>query len=100
MTSNLPDDWNSWRTRCGRCNGYSHPSGTEDCNCAVCVECSDVLEDEFGEGAEVSPWPEGGDPTCVGCGAEECEGCGEMFEVGTLSVNRDCAACVAREEVK
>lgn len=31
--SNLPDDWGAYRSRCPRCRGWNHDSGTEVCPC-------------------------------------------------------------------
>jgi hypothetical protein len=38
--NNLPDNWNSYYSRCAICGQRYHASGTDECACVKCESCS------------------------------------------------------------
>jgi len=48
--SNLPSDWGSYSRMCSKCGARYHESGTEQCDCEPCKECTELVPpDEYVE---------------------------------------------------
>ena len=62
-----PSDWNSLYSKCLLCGGRSHPSGTEDCDCLICIDCDEAMPPTRSNIASYDP------PMCETCWDERNE---------------------------
>ena len=92
MLSNLPDDWNTFYSRCGDCGRKWHAS---EGGCSHCEHCQGLGCGELLTGDNVSPFD---GELCRSCGVEECEDCGKDVARGILDDDGACPACVTEEK--